>query len=183
MENFIYIAWKNGCMDSVHDSPDYINAISVLIENVMDKDHISFSQIIALLKKKRKQGKIIVVPSCIFRERSLGILEAMTKYLKEELKVSYHDIGSLLNRDERSIWISYKKARSKLSAGFVIDRTCLSIPVSIFVNRRLGLLENLTLYLKENLDLKNREIAKLLNRDNRTIWACYNRAKKKNERN
>ena len=169
-------------MDPVHDSHDHIYSINVLIENMMEKDHISFSQIIELLKKKRKQGKIVVVPSCIFRKRSLGILQAVTKYLREELRLSYHNIGDLLNRDERTIWISYKKASGKLSEDFVIDRACPSIPVSVFANRRLGLLENLALYLKDNLDLKYKEIAELLNRDNRTIWACYNRARKKNDR-
>ena len=55
----------------------------------------------------------------------------------------------------------------------------INIPVSIFDDRRLGVLESLVFYLRENLSLKNSEIAKLLNRDDRTIWTVYNRVKKK----
>ena len=34
-------------------------------------------------------------------------------------------------------------------------------------------------YLKDKLNLTYHEIAVLLNRDDRTIWTCYNIAKKK----
>ena len=55
----------------------------------------------------------------------------------------------------------------------------INIPISIFDDRRVGVLESLVSYLRDNLTLKNSEIAKLLNRDDRTIWTVYNRVKKK----
>ena len=53
------------------------------------------------------------------------------------------------------------------------------IPLSILTDRNLGALENIVVYLREHLNLSYSEIAKLTNRDNRTIWATYNKAKKK----
>jgi len=57
----------------------------------------------------------------------------------------------------------------------------LSIPSSVFQNRNLSVLEAMVVYLKEDKSLKYSEIAKLLNRDDRTIWTVYNRAKKKRD--
>lgn len=56
----------------------------------------------------------------------------------------------------------------------------IMVPLSIF-NKRLGVLESVVKYLKENLGLRNSRIAKLMNRDDRTIWATYNNSKKKHE--
>ena len=156
-----------------------INAVNVFIQNVIEKDNLSFSEVISRLKAQR-QEKLLEVPSSILKIRELGILEAITKYLKEELNLKYNEIAPLLNRDARSIWISYDKAKTKHPKKFVKERSSTPIPLNIFSNRNLGLLENLTIYLRDELNLKNREVGSLLARDNRTIWASYNRAKKRN---
>lgn len=54
----------------------------------------------------------------------------------------------------------------------------VEIPVCIF-NNKLSSLESVVKYLKENLDLKYSEIAKLLNRNDRTIWTTYSNSRKK----
>ena len=156
-----------------------INVVNTLIQNLIEKDKISFSEVIGLLREKRKEEKVITFPLSILRNRSIGILEATTKYMKEELNLKYHEIAALLNRDARPIWTTYNKAKCKFPNRFVIDKNSIYVPVSIFTNRKLGLLENLAKHLKDNLNLKYREIADMLNRDNRTIWACYNQAIKK----
>lgn len=43
----------------------------------------------------------------------LSILEATVVYLKEQYDLSYHDIGELLKRDERTIWTVYNRAQKK----------------------------------------------------------------------
>lgn len=53
------------------------------------------------------------------------------------------------------------------------------IPLSLFSNRKLGILEITVKYLKENNHMTNSEIAKVLNRDDRTISSTYNKASKK----
>jgi len=56
----------------------------------------------------------------------------------------------------------------------------IQIPIGIFSNK-LGILESVVKYLKENLNLRYNEIATYLNRDQRTIWATYSKAVKKNK--
>ncbi len=63
--------------------------------------------------------------------------------------------------------------------GLTEKRPDLSIPLKIFTDRKLGPLEAIIKYLKENQKMRFSEIAKLLNRNQRTIWASYHNAKKK----
>jgi hypothetical protein len=53
------------------------------------------------------------------------------------------------------------------------------IPLNIFSKKNLGILEAIVKYLKETTNLSYHEIAQILNRDDRTIWATYNKACKK----
>ncbi len=55
----------------------------------------------------------------------------------------------------------------------------ISVPIAIFDDRRLGVLECLVRYLRDTLKLRNTDIAKILNRDDRTIWTVYSRVKQK----
>ena len=156
-----------------------VDAINTFVQTILEKNDISFSKLVEILRQKRGEKAIVKVPCCIFKERSLGILEALTKYLKEELDLSYNEIASLLNRDNRVIWTTYSNAGKKLKKNLAIDKKTIWIPISIFTNRKLGLLEALTKYLKEDVEMTNHQIAGALNRDNRTIWTSYSRAKKK----
>ncbi|MBI2452076.1 hypothetical protein HYV50_03280 [Candidatus Pacearchaeota archaeon] len=63
-----------------------------------------------------------------------------------------------------------------------VKRSELKIPLEIFA-QEMGAAEALCKYLKENLGLRFSEIARLLNRDQRTVWINYNNAiKKKKEK-
>ena len=52
----------------------------------------------------------------------------------------------------------------------------INLPITIFTNRKLGMLESAVVYLSEEKKLSFNQIAKLLNRDNRTIWSTYHKA-------
>lgn len=52
-------------------------------------------------------------PISIFSNRYLGPLEALALYLKDELKLSFHQISNILNRNYRTIWLSYHNAIRK----------------------------------------------------------------------
>ena len=54
----------------------------------------------------------------------------------------------------------------------------VSIPITIFT-KELGSTEAIVKYLKENMKLRYSQIAKLLNRNERTVWTVYNKAIKK----
>ena len=114
-------------------------------------------------------------------DRSVSILEAVTEWLKEKKRENYRRIGLLLNRDERTIWTCYSRAKKKRATQkpAVQYLRSIDIPISVFRNRLFSSLEVLVVYLKEKRGMNYREIGLLLNRNERTIWTCYSRAKKK----
>ena len=118
----------------------------------------------------------------VFADRSLGILESITRYLKDEHRISYSQIARLLNRNPRTIWTAYKSAKRK-SKKTVTDETSMTVPISIFRDEKLGPLEVITYWLKENAGMSYSNIARVLNRNPRTIWTSYNRAVQKRSNN
>ena len=68
-----------------------------------------------LVDDKKKEGRIkaLNIPSNVFRDRSLSVLEVLVEYLKEKQQLSYHEIAELLNRDDRTIWTVYYRAKQK----------------------------------------------------------------------
>lgn len=127
----------------------------------------------------RPIAEVLELPVSIFDNKELSALETICKYLKEELKFRYSEIGALLNRDQRTIWVTYDNARKKREAALVVEDSVYNIPVSIFKDRKLSVLEALVSHLKDNYGLRYVKIGKLLNRDERNIWGVYNKAKKK----
>jgi DNA-binding NarL/FixJ family response regulator len=53
------------------------------------------------------------VPSRIFKDRNVAVLEAVVEYMKDIEGLSYHEIAVLLNRNERTIWTVYSRAKQK----------------------------------------------------------------------
>ena len=119
------------------------------------------------------------IPISVFDNKELSSLETICKYLKENCNLSYHEIAVLLNRNDRTIWTTYNNAHKKLETRFTVVKSDYFIPISIFIERKLSVLESIAVYLKENCNLTFHQIAVLLNRNDRTIWTVYNRGKKK----
>ncbi len=118
------------------------------------------------------------IPTNIFNDK-LGILESIVKYLKENKQFKLSEIAKLIERDQRTIWNTYDKAKKKYPKQFAEIDSEIKIPIEIFHNRNLGPLEILTIFLKENKHMKFKDIANLLKRDPRTIWSSYNKGVKK----
>ena len=57
----------------------------------------------------------------------------------------------------------------------------VDIPLDIISDRTLSVLEAIVEYLHEKKSLSFHQIAVLTKRDDRTIWTCYSRAKKKRQ--
>lgn len=55
------------------------------------------------------------IPLSVFRERTLSVLECIAWFLKKQGR-TYHDIATLLRRDDRTIWTVCARARRKLGA-------------------------------------------------------------------
>lgn len=57
--------------------------------------------------------KSLAIPTSIFLDRDLSVLEAIAEYLKDKKGMRYSEIAQLLNRDDRTIWTSYQRAKQK----------------------------------------------------------------------
>ena len=143
---------------------------------------ISSQEIIDLANKilKVPAKEEVKVPISVFNNEYLSSLENIVKYLRENLLLSFKQIGELTNRNEIALAVMCRNVRKKMEAKFVVTEISpYSIPVSILKDRNISVLENIVAYLKDNFGLAYHKIAVLLNRDDRTIWTVYQRAKKK----
>ena len=61
--------------------------------------------------KRRKS--FLSIPTKIFQDRRLAVLESIVLFLKEEQNLSFHEIAALLNRDDRTIWTVYHRVTKK----------------------------------------------------------------------
>ncbi len=121
----------------------------------------------------------IKIPVTIFLNK-LTVLEAVVKYLKEEKNLTLRNIAVLLKRDERNIWHTYDNVKKKYPTRSKSELSEIFIPVYIFENRKLSASEVLVFYLRTELKIRFSEISRLLDRDARTIWTIWSRARKKN---
>ena len=155
--------------------------LDLFIQELVNKNKIPAENLITILDsiKNQYKRKSSSIPNSIFKNKKLTILEAIVKYLKEEKKLKFTEIGKLLYRDYRVIWKIYSNASKKLKEKLDISDYTYPIPLSIFKERRLSALESVVKFLKENYNLRYHQIAKLLNRDDRTIWTVYNKSIKK----
>ena len=64
-------------------------------------------------KKRPKTPSNIWIPSNVLRDNSISVLEAIVEFLKEKKGLTYHQIGELINRDERNVWTVYQRAKKK----------------------------------------------------------------------
>ena len=149
-------------------------ALTPLINFFKEKHNLTKEELVDLFEATSE----IRVPLSIF-SMDLSPLESLVKYLKENLGLRFHEIASNLNRYDRSIWHTYSHVKSKSKVAFELKKESYFIPISIFRNRKLSVLENLVVYLKDNVHLTVKKISVLLNKSVSTILTAYNRAKKK----
>jgi len=152
-----------------------LDVLDSFISTFLDKYNISYMDVISRLTEKSEEE--LSIPIEIFQERRFGILEIIVKFLKEEHHLRYKEIARIINRDERTIWVTYHKAVQKKKSKFEFKDSKYWIPVMLFSNRNLGLLQVIVKYLKDDMKMTYHEIAVLLNRDDRVIWAVYNKIK------
>ena len=113
------------------------------------------------------------IPVSIFTPK-LTPLESIVKFLKEEKKMSFHEISLILKRNERNLWHTYSNAKKKFSSKFKIVNSDLQIPLDIFSNK-VPPMKTIVKYLYEKESLSYHNIGKLLKKNERTIWTSYNR--------
>jgi len=120
----------------------------------------------------------VVVPLGVLRHPVLAPLEAIVVYLRENKGFRLSDVAVLLGRDARVVGATYHAAKKKISpslTGLVVVDGGLSIPVSVLRDDSLSVLEAVVVHLKNRHGLRLSEIARLLERDDRTVWTLYSR--------
>ena len=153
--------------------------LSDTLEYLKEKG-ISSEEIVNLVKDLLKvpEKEEVKVPISVFKNDKLGSLETIVKYLRENKLLAFKQIGSLTNRNDIALAVTYRNAKRKLEAKFIEEISPYYLPVSILKDRKLSVLENIVSYLKDTFGLTYHKIAVLLNRNDRTIWTVYQRALK-----
>ena len=118
------------------------------------------------------------IPLSIFSTK-ISPATALVKYLKQEKGLTYAEISELINRDQRTVWTLCNKYKGKIS--FVINKKYL-LPVNIFQNRHLSVLENIVSYIVSKYNLNPKQISVLLNKNISTIYSVISRIKTKNQK-
>lgn len=141
-----------------------------LLDELRDEYGLSYEEIIEFVVKE------VEIPLEIFN-KNLSSLEAISKYLIENLKFGQKAIALLTNRSQKTIWQAYNSQKKKYPRKIIVKNKKPSFPLSILRNRKLSVLESIVLYLRDSLKLTNHQIAHLLKRNYKTVWTVYHRAK------
>jgi|GEM_PF-2266312 len=65
------------------------------------------------LKNENTKIEYIDIPSFVFKDRTLSVLEVMVEYLRDNKKMKFHNIAVIINRDDRTVWTVYRRAKLK----------------------------------------------------------------------
>jgi len=158
---------------------DKVVLVSYLINELKRLHNLSEKEIVGdLLKYKKPIQNEFVIPVGVFDNDALSSLEAIVKYMREDLKLRFIKIAKLLNRSNKTIWTTYHNAIKKYPSAFGVVSSKIMIPVSSISDRSFSTLESVVGFIKD-LDYTNHETAVMLRLDDRTIWSVYDRVKKK----
>ncbi|MFH1585527.1 MAG: hypothetical protein ABIB79_02050 [archaeon] len=126
--------------------------LQVLDENIED--------ILELVKENRARSKAkdLEVPVGVFNQ-GISPAEAVSKYLKENHGLRFSEIAILVNRDQRTVRVNYLNAVKKKKEK--IREEGVKVPINIFSDRKLSVLESVVKYLKDQ-GMNNSDIAKAL---------------------
>jgi len=165
------------------ESTTRYNKISETAGNsVRDDDFITaLETFIDVYKEEKIKKENPVIPLSLFADRNLGVLEVLVKCLKENYAFKYSSIARILNRNDRTVWATYMKAKGKNNEKFPIKTEKYAVPCDVFCDREVGPLEALSIYLRDELHLSFMEISQQLKRNYRTIWLSYRNGLRKKE--
>lgn len=152
--------------------------IQAKIDQLVEEKLRQFSQEIKTIFEQPQEATL---PLSIFKSES-STLEIIVKYLHEIERKSFADIAVLLQRDHRTIWHAYKRSKDR-KVQLLVDRSGVTIPVSLFAQRQFSPLEVLVSYLHDQQQRSFADIARLLLLSPKTVWTVYHRKKKKDLQN
>lgn len=160
-----------------------LSRLNALLEQVSVKYNMNYQNIFELLKRRDNYASI---PASLFNNK-LGPLENVVYYLHLKFNLTQTEIAKLLQRDHTTIWTTLENAERKIGkqnySKFIFNvaqkKDDILIPLSTFSDRKLSVLEHLSIYLKDICNLNYHQIALVTGKDDRTIWTVVNRGRKK----
>jgi DNA-directed RNA polymerase specialized sigma24 family protein len=153
--------------NNVKTTPDVLNTLS------REELLALVGQLSALVQEK--DG--VHIPVSVFAVR-LSPAEAVVKYLKEEHELRYVDIARALNRDQRGIWCTYRRAQQKHPRALTVAPSEHAVPISALGERKFSILENVVHHLRGK-GVQVKTIAELVNKSPSTIATVHSRVRKK----
>ncbi len=143
------------------------------LELLKSRYDVGIQELLSLIK--HEEG--VVIPVAVFDVKIMGPAESLVKYMRESLGLKLSEIANMLNRDSRTVWATYKHAKDKKER-LVIKGEKMFVPITVFGDRRLSILENVVKYLGEQ-GMSNLDIAKMIGKDQRNIGTLKVRIKNK----
>jgi len=152
---------------------------------VYSRNRMDFNQLLGIVESKEDTR---IINSLLANPKGIPIsifasipspLEALTKYLIEDKKLTVKVISKLLNRKPSSLYTTYAAARRKLSGRLDISSNII-VPYNLFGNRNMSISEILVNYLHTDRNLSLIEISQLLNKGYSTIKTLNFRGHQKN---
>jgi hypothetical protein len=144
------------------------------VNSICEKHGLEDAELLYLIRKSGPANRFPVE----ILSQNLSPLEALVSYLKNNKSQRFCDIAKLLNRDERTIWVTLKNAKKKQDNLYVPGKSAAQIPLALLRNRQLSILEVVSVYLKKK-GLTLTKISSLLKKDTSTIWTAISRANTK----
>ena len=127
------------------------------------------------LKISLEKGREIEIPIGIF-EWKLSPLESLVKFLKENKKFSLSRIARYLNRDDRTIWLTYHNSVIKQKDVLAVNEGRINFPITVFSDRRYSVLESICLFAIQRHSLRIVALAGMMRRNPSSLWTVYKRA-------
>ena len=166
---------KRQAISSIVSSLSNRTLLNYLLTEMISEEDLQLSDLMKMFNEIKSEQ---LIPLSIF-SYELKPAGAICKFLRENLGYSNKKVSVLINRDDRSTWASYQRAKLKMKKKFVDKNEEYKLPVSIFQDRSYSLMESLLIYLSKYYGLSNKEMAKLLNKSSNSIAVVVKRAKEK----
>ncbi len=154
----------------MEDIAEKSNFLSNLSSFLSSDDKNLLTQLERFIHDYKRTREITQIPISLFSGR-LAASEVIVKYLKEK-GLSYAEIAKIINRDQRTVWVTYSKAIKKQKQPFPAMKDELLIDISIFSTRKPPLHSLISHLVERGYSLK--QIASMLNRSYKNIWMINN---------
>ena len=146
------------------------NKVSSLSSFFSDNDKDLLTHIEQSIQEYKREKEITQIPVRLFSGK-LAAQQVIIKYLHEKGLI-YAEIGRLLNRNQKTVWVIYSKAIKKQKEPFLTKKDDLLVEIKIFRTRQSPL-KTLILHLQQK-GHSRKQIASMLNRSYKNIWMISN---------